>query len=131
MTKERLKKLKKLQKEAEQLEEQIKQLPFQTGDYVADTAKDYSHGFPRTIKIEGYSTEKYDRYKRKLQNKLHKINDEVIELEEWLDNVDDPEVRAILRMQYAQGLSHEQIADTLKCARETVTRKIKKFWESH
>ena len=41
MTKNRLKKLRSLIKEAEHLEEQIRDLPFRTGPYVADSAKDY------------------------------------------------------------------------------------------
>ena len=130
MTKDRLKKLKSLKKEAEHLESHINNLPFSTGDYVADTAKDYSNGFPRTIIIQGYSTEKYDAHKRRLKKKLVKINDEIEALEEWLDKIEDAEIRDILRMQYEMGLSQEEIADDLGYVRETIARKLKKFWES-
>lgn len=128
MTKERLKQLKALKKEAEHLEEQIRDLPFRTGPYVADSAKDYRTGFPRTILIQGYSTEEYDRLKRKLQKKLQTINVEVLELESWLDGVDDAELRDILRLQYINGMTQEEVAEELGYSVITVKRRLKKFW---
>lgn len=130
MTKERLKQLRAMKKEAEHLEEQIRDLPFRTGPYVADSAKDYRTGFPRTITIRGYSTEKYEMLKKRLQKKLQKINTEVLELESWLDGVEDAELRDILRLQYLNGMTQEEIAEELGYARETISRKLREFWKS-
>lgn len=130
MTKERLKKLRALIKEAEHLEEQIRDLPFRTGDYVADSAKDYRTGFPRTITIRGYSTERYDRLIRKRQRKLRAIQDEIAELEDWLDGVEDAQIRDILRLQYINGLTQEQIAEELGYSVITIKRRLKSFWGS-
>lgn len=126
MTKERLKKLKALVKEAEHLEERIKGLPFETGAYVGDSAKDYRTGFPRNITIQGYSTQKHDRLKRQLRDKLRAIQDEIAELEEWLENVEDSQTRDILRLVYVNGLSYEQTAAELGISEKTVQRKINK-----
>ncbi|MCU7380838.1 sigma-70 family RNA polymerase sigma factor [Clostridiales Family XIII bacterium ASD5510] len=128
MTKNRLKKLRSLIKEAEHLEEQIRDLPFRTGPYVADSAKDYRTGFPRTILIRGYSTEQYDRLKRRLGEKLCSIQSEIAELEAWLDGVEDPQTRDILRLQYGNGLTQEEIAEELGINERTVRRKIKKVF---
>lgn len=128
MTKERLKKLIALKKEAEHLEEQIRDLPFRTGPYVADSAKDYRTGFPRTITIRGYSTEEYERLKKRLQKKLRKINVEILEMELWMDGVEDAELRDILRMQYINGMTQEEIAEELGYSVITVKRRLKKFW---
>ena len=130
MTKERLKKLKALIKEAEHLEEQIRDLPFRTGSYVADSAKDYRTGFPRTILIRGYSTEQYDRLKRRLNEKLCSIQSEISKLEQWLDGVEDPQTRDILRLQYVNGLTQEEIADELGYSRSAIAKKVKVFWDN-
>lgn len=127
MTKERLKKLKALVKEAEHLEERIKNLPFRFGDYVGDSAKDYRTGFPRTITIQGYSTQKYDRLKRRLEGKLGDIQEEITKLEEWMEGVEDPQIRDILRLVYMNGLSYEQVTVELGISEKTVQRKINKI----
>lgn len=126
MTKERLKKLKALLKEAEHLEEQIRNLPFTTGSYVGDSAKDYRTGFPRTITIQGYSTQKYDRLKHRLQDKLQRIQNEIAELEEWLSSIEDAQTRDILRLVYISGLSYEQTAAELGISEKTVQRRVNK-----
>lgn len=129
MTRERLKRLKALLKEAEHLEEEIKSMPFTAGGYVGDSAKDYRTGFPRTITIQGYSTERYDKLKAKLQRKLRDIQGEITELEEWLGGVEDPELRDILRLQYVNGLTQEQIAEKLGYTRAAIAMKAKRFWD--
>lgn len=128
MTRERLKKLRALLKEAEHLEEEIKTLPFTSGGYVGDSVNNYETGFPKPFMIQGYSTQKYDRLKETLQRKLREIREEIAEMEEWLSNIEDGELRDILRLQYRNGLTQEEIADELGYARETVSRKLKAFW---
>lgn len=130
MTKERLKKLKALIKEAEHLEEQIRDLPFRTGPYVADSAKDYRTGFPRTILIRGYSAEGYYKLKRRLGEKLCSIQAEIADLEQWLDGVEDPQTRDILRLQYVNGLTQEEIAEELGYSRAGIASILKRFWDS-
>lgn len=128
MTRERLKKLRALLKESEHLEEEIKTLPFTSGGYVGDSVNNYSIGFPKPFLIQGYSTQKYDRLKETLQKKLREIQKEIAELEDWLEHIEDAELRDILRLQYVNGLTQEQIADELGYARETISRKLKDFW---
>lgn len=128
MTRERLKQLRALLKEAEHLEEEIKTLPFTSGGFVGDSVNNYSTGFPKPFLIQGYSTQKYDRLKETLQKKLREIQKEIAELENWLEHIEDAELRDILRLQYVNGLTQEQIADELGYARETISRKLKDFW---
>ena len=87
MTRERLKQLRALLKESEHLEEEIKTLPFTSGGYVGDSVNNYSTGFPKPFLIQGYSTQKYDRLKEKLQRKLRDIQKEITEMEEWLSSI--------------------------------------------
>ncbi|MCI9597910.1 MAG: winged helix-turn-helix transcriptional regulator [Firmicutes bacterium] len=130
MTRERLKKLKALLKEAEHLEEEIKTMPFTTGGYVGDSANNYSTGSPKPFVIQGYSTQKYDRLKETLRRKLRDIQSEIAELEEWLESVEDPELRDILRLQYVNGLTQEEIAEELRYSVITVKRRLKRFWKN-
>ena len=114
MDKQRLSKLRKLKKEAEVLNQEIKELEFSPQEYVADTAKDYSTGYPVTIKIEGYGSEEYIKAKRRLYNrlsqKLESIQEEREEIEKYLDSIEDPELRVILRLRYVNGLTLSQIS---------------------
>ncbi len=131
MTKTRLKKLRSLIKEAEHLQAEYKEMLCSPKTFVQDSVKDYSTGYPHNIVIQGYGSADFVALRQRLYDKLCRIQNERQELEDWLDSVADPEMRDILRLQYINGLTHEQIAQELGyAARETVSRKIKKFWES-
>lgn len=129
MTRERLKKLRALLKEAAHLEEEIKTLPFTSGGYVGDSANNYSTGFPKPFLIQGYSTQKYDRLKETLQKKLREIQKEIAEMEEWLSGIEDGELRDILRLQYRNGMTQEQIAEELGYSVRTIKRRLNQFWK--
>ena len=51
-------------------------------------------------------------------------------LENWLDSVQDPELRDILRLQYINGLTQEEIADEFGYSVITIKRRLRKFWET-
>ena len=131
MTKGRLKKLKALIREAEHLQSEIDEVRWFPGEPVADSAKDYSTGFPRTITLRGYGRSDYAELRQKLYGKLRDIQSEIAFLEEWLDSVDDPELRDILRLHYVNGLTQDQIAAELGYSERTVRRRLRKFWEDH
>lgn len=128
MTKKQLEKLKKLNKEAEHLKAMLERSAC-SRDMVIDTAKDYRTGYPHNITIVGYGQDNYPELQQRYYDKLLRIQEEIKAMENWLDSVSDPELRDILRLQYVNGLNQEQIADELGYVRETVSRKIKKFWE--
>ena len=130
MNKERLKKLKSLIKEAEHLEIEIEDVRFSPHELLFDTAKDYRTGYPHNIVISGYGDAEYIKLKQRLYEKLGRIQAERWCLENWLDSVQDPELRDIQRLQYVNGLTQEEIAQELGYARETVSRKLKAFWDS-
>lgn len=130
MKKSRLKKLRALIREAEHLQSQYTEMICFPKEQVVDSAKDYSTGHPHTISISGYGDLSYMDVRQKLYEKQRQIQQEIAFLEDWLDSVEDPELRDILRLQYINGLTQEQIAAELGYARETVSRKLKAFWES-
>lgn len=130
MTKERLKKLRALIKEAEHLQCQYDDLICFPKEEVADTYSDYRTGYPHTKATAGYGDSAYPELRQKLDRKLREIQGEIMFLESWLGSVEDPEMRDILRLLYINGLTQEQAADELGYARETVSRKLKNFWNN-
>ena len=63
-----------------------------------------------------------------LQKRADAILGESKELAAWVKDIDDPEMRDILIQYYIQGKTHEEIALELSYTRQTVFRKLKKFW---
>ena len=130
MKKSRLKKLRALIREAEHLQSEYNDALCFPKEQVVDSYKDYSTGFPHTKLISGYGDSAYVDVRQKLYDKQLQIQGEIAFLEDWLDSVGDPEMRDILRLQYVNGLTQEEIAKELGYARETVSRKLRAFWES-
>ncbi len=130
MKKSRLKKLRALIKEAEHLQGQYIDMICFPKEQVVDSTKDYKTGYPHTISISGYGDSSYVDVRQKLYDKLNQIQEEIAYLEDWLCSVDDPELRDILRLQYINGLTQEQIADELGYSVITIKRRLRIFWKS-
>lgn len=130
MTKSRLKKLRALIREAEHLQSEYNDALCFPKEQVVDSYKDYSTGLPHTKSLSGYGDSAYVDIRQRLYDKQLQIQGEIAFLEDWLDSVSDPEMRDILRLQYVNGLTQEEIAVELGYARETVSRKLRAFWES-
>ncbi|MFQ7110283.1 MAG: sigma factor-like helix-turn-helix DNA-binding protein [Anaerovoracaceae bacterium] len=131
MTKDRLKKLRALVKEAEHLQSQYIDAICFPKEQVVDSYKDYSTGFPHTKSISGYGDSAYVDVRQKLYEKQRQIQQEIAFLEDWLDSVEDPELRDILRLQYINGLTQEQIAVELGYSRSAIAMKLDRFWKNY
>lgn len=115
-----------MKQEAKQLEEELRNLPF-----VPATVKGSMIDFPyieRTIKGLGVDEKQGRRVKVKLDATLDRIQNQILIMEAYLDTVDDPEMRAILRMKYRNGMKDRQIAEELGYDRSTVSAKQRRFW---
>ena len=129
MDKERLKKLRSLIKEAEHLEIEIEETRWFPKEPVADYAKDYRTGYPHVFTQDGYGDANFPKLRQRLYEKLGRIQAERMMLENWLDNVPDPELRDILRLQYINGLTQEEVAQELGYSVITIKRRLRAFWE--
>lgn len=129
MKKSRLKKLRALIREAEHLQSGYTDMICFPKEQVVDSYKDYSTGFPHTKSISGYGDSAYVDVRQKLYEKQRQIQDEIAFLENWLDSVPDPEMRDILRLQYINGLTQEEIAAELGYSRSAIAMKLNRFWE--
>lgn len=130
MKKSRLKKIRALIKEAEHLQSEYTDMICFPKEQVVDSAKDYSTGHPHTISISGYGDPSYMDVRQRLYEKQRQIQQEIAFLEDWLDSVEDPELRDILRLQYINGLTQEQIAEELGYSVITIKRRLRDFWKN-
>lgn len=129
MTKDELKKLRKLKRERDDLERRVKDRRLNPHEEVADTVKDYRTGTPRTIVIRGYGDTEWQKVRDRYLQKVGKINQQILQMEDFLESVSDPEMRYILRLRYEDGLTHEEIAQTMDGATgSAVQKREERFW---
>lgn len=130
MNKEDLKKLRSLIKEEAHLAEEYTSIICFPKEIVSDSAKDYSTGEPHTITITGYGDSEFVKAREKLYQKQRQIQSKIYEMESFLDEVEDPEVRDILRLQYRNGLTIKEIGDELGWSEKTIKRRLQNFWQT-
>lgn len=133
MTKEDLCKLKKIKAEIEQIKAELSSVEL---DYVTDSVKASSTNFPYTqynAKISGYDYEAYYRKVHRIQNRLNRKLDELMDekdkLLEYIHSIDDSELRQILTYVYVDGLKSAEVGDHMGCSSRTIERKLKKWHE--
>lgn len=127
LIKSELEKLKSLKLEVKQLEEELRNLPF-----VPATVKGSMNTFPyieRTFKVLGVDEKKGRQVRERLDSKLNEIQNQILVMEAYLDTVDDPEMRTILRLKYRNGLTNQRIADELGYSKSAITMKFSRFFE--
>lgn len=136
MTKHELKKLKDINKEIEILKKQLNNIQVEA-DMISDTVKGSSPHFPyveHSIKVTGVDVDEYDRkvarIRRAIIKKLHEALDKKAEILEYIDTVEDIEVRNILMLRYSECLTWEDIGNVMSMDERTARRKFMKWWES-
>ena len=117
MDKERLKQLRYLKKEIEVIKKQIGDLEC---TMVTDKVTGSSAHFPYTARsfvIEGLDEEGYTHKFKRLQNKLNRRMDELIDLVEeantFIESIDDSLVRQIITLRYVNGLPWDKVAENI------------------
>lgn len=63
----------------------------------------------------------------RLNQKIAKYTEELVRIENIIDRIDDPEVRAIARMRFVQCMKWEEIGDRIHLDRTNCARKLKKY----
>ena len=130
MKKQELKHLKKLIAEKKDLESRLEKQQFKPKEELADTVKDYRTGYPKTIVIRGYGDKEWKRLRDVYYMKLGDICGRIQRMEDFLNSVEDAELREILRLRYQDGLSQEEIAERLNYSRSAIQKKEERFWKS-
>lgn len=129
MTRQALESLKPLKAEIESIKAQIQDL-----EVITDSVTGSLPEHPWTeqhYKIKGVDQRQYTRLIAKLRITMGELCEKVQALEAWLEEVADPEMRAILRMRYVEGLSWQGISDKMGSRGDgsTERKKCNKFLE--
>ena len=114
-----------LKKEIEQIADQIKELTFYQG---ASYSGIPSGSHNNTSPIERYVMKK-ERLMEKLQRKFDELVTEVQRIEEYIESIEDAEIRVIARKRFIENKDWQVIGDEMYMDRTTVSRKIKKYLE--
>ena len=114
-----------LKKEIEQITDQIKELTVYKGSALS--------GMPggsgdNSSPIERYVLKK-ERLMDKLQKKFDELVSEVQRIEEYIESIEDAEIRVIARMRFIENKDWQVIGDEMYMDRTTVSRKMKRFLE--
>ena len=128
MNKDDLKKLRKMKRELADIERRIAENDFAPKEPLADTVKDYRTGIGKTIVIRGYGDDGWAKLQDKYRRKQAQIAGRVLELETFLDGIDDPEMRQIFRMRYADGMSQEEVGSVMGLTRQAIQKREERFW---
>ena len=123
MTKKELENLIKLRREIKLLEDELQNLPV-----VSDSVRGSMPGFPYievVVPISG--VDEGTGIRQKLEEKIEKLKLEISAVDEWIDTIQDAEMRMIMRMRYRNGMTQEAIATCLGYDRSSVSKKIKKY----
>lgn len=97
---------------------------------VNDYYYDYPNGQKRVRPLIGYAD--CSGLKRRLEGQINTLQDEIEQMENYLDTIQDTEMRSILRLRYRNGLTTDQIGKELGYEGSTIRKKLNGFWkDSH
>lgn len=128
MTKAELEQLKPLMIEINNLQKDIDNIPI-TSDSVTGSRLHIPYD-KHSIPIEGLDIKKRIRLKAILQIKLDELQEQLKAMEDWLDTVEDSEMRVILRLKYRNGLSQKEIGMQFKYDKSTISKKLRDFFKN-
>ena len=120
----KLNKLYWLKREKVQIENQIKELTVLSAVSM--------NGMPKGNKVSSpveRFNERLEQLKEKLQRKCAEILTETERIEEYIENIEDAEIRVIARMRFIENKTFQAIGDELYMARTTAYEKLNRYFE--
>lgn len=138
MTKERLEQLKYIELSLENIRADIKKLNLQLanskGKSISDVAKGSMPEHPYIechYAITGVDMQNYDRLKRKLERRESDLQEKLCELEEWLDEIEDPKLYLIFRLKYRNGMTNSKIGGEVGYTGARVSQLISEYLKTN
>lgn len=117
MNKDQLRQLRHLKREIELLQDQIINLE---SEIVTDKVRGSDPEHPYTEKsfyITGFAHEEHSRkmkrLKERLQRRLGDLMDLVVEINEYIETIDDSLLRQIITLRHVNGLTWDQVAASI------------------
>ena len=128
MRREDMERMRALKQEIETLEDEFMHLPEET---IADAYGDYKTGRKRVKQI--YTTRKKGgaALAKKIREKVEQLTENLQAMEDFLDGVEDPEIRDMFRLYYAAGWTLREIGERKNYDTSTVGKKMNRWWVEH
>lgn len=120
-----LNKLYYLKIEIENIKEEIRSIPTMTSSQITGMP----HGSGISNPVVSYILKKEALIER-LDKKIAEYTEELVRIEDIIDKIDDPEVKAIARMRFVQCFKWEEIGEKVHLERTTCAKKLKKYIKS-
>ncbi len=137
MTKERLERLRYIEKALKAVKDDIQKLNRRiansTGRNCADKVKCSMSEFPyieTRCRIEGVDRAAYYRLKAKLERKEAELQERFSELEDWLEGIEDEKLYLIFRLKYRNGMTNKEIAEEIGYDKSRVSQLINGYLRS-
>jgi len=125
MTKEQLGQYKCLCLEIKELENRLNNLKRQeVSDKVIASASDFPYN-QYQLKIQGYEDDKYiEKIRARLIRRIRKCKKLRLEIEEFIEGIEDSRTRLVFQLRYIEGWSWQRISLKLGSHDESCSRKI-------
>lgn len=124
MTKERLEQYRSLKAEIKEIKYKLDHLG--EGDSLIgnDVINDYRSGYPRPQSVVGLDWETYKIRVRRYTELKEKAEKECVEIEQFIDSIQDSLTRRIIRMRYVDGMELQKIGNRIHLDKSNVSRRI-------
>lgn len=87
-----------------------------------DVIFDYSTGQPRPQSVVGYDYAKQTRMQTMYQNRIRRLTEQMITVEEYIDGLPSSISRRVMSMFYLQGMTQKSISCTIHKSQAKVSR---------
>ena len=121
--------IKNMKKEIKEIEEEIASLPIISSPQITGMphGADISNPTVNYVLKKEELTEKLKQRKETLTAKLLKREEEEARLEDIIERINDPEVKAIARMRFIDNMKWGEIGAKLYLERTTCSKKLKRY----
>lgn len=133
MDKGRLKKHKKNKNRLKRIDEKIEEFCGREVQVVSGKVTGSSKDFPYTevrTSVQMYDPEENDNLNKQIRRKEAErfaLWKEVHEVEEYIENIPDPEIKEIFELSFVEGKKQQEIAEQLHIDRSYVSKKINSY----
>lgn len=97
-----------------------------------DVIFDYSKGYPMPQSVVGFDQKKYERLQDRDQRRKEQLEQECVEIETFVENIDDSLTRRIFKMYFIDGdkkPTQHKVAKKLFIDQSTVSKKIDEYFK--
>lgn len=130
MTKQELEQIVSLKNEIRLIDQEIKDLESRVVVDTVTGSRTYIPYDKHQIVIKGADVGSTIKLRAKLILKSEELQDLLYDLESWVEQIDDPDMRCIFRLYYRKGLTQEEIGAELGYERSTISRKIQEYLDN-